>query len=185
MGPGRPLSRRELMRLGLAALTAGAAWPGRVARAAVDRAAPRSLAFRNLHTGEEVSVAYRVDGRLVPEALREIDWVLRDHRTGEARPMDPRLLDLLAELRDALDTDAPFEIISGYRSPATNALLARTTTGVSRASLHVSGRATDVRVPGLSLAALRDRALGLRRGGVGFYAVSDFVHVDVGRVRSW
>ena len=166
--------------LGAAALS----WPRRVTadEAAAD---PRELAFRNLHTGEEIDVVYRADGQLDPGALREIDWVLRDFRTGEARPMDRRLLDLLWRLRAALDTTAPYEVISGYRSPATNAMLARESRGVSRVSLHMKAMAIDMRLPDRPLLALRDAALGLRLGGVGYYPASDFVHVDVGRVRWW
>jgi len=146
---------------------------------------PRALAFRNLHTGEEVDVVYRADGQVDHGALREIDWVLRDFRTGEARPMDQRLLDLLWRLRVTLDTTAPYEVISGYRSAATNAMLARESRGVSRVSLHMKAMAIDVRLPDRPLMAVRDAALGLRRGGVGYYPASDFVHVDVGRVRWW
>ena len=146
---------------------------------------PRTLAFRNLHTGEEVDVVYRADGQVDPGALREIDWVLRDFRTGEAHPMDQRLLNLLWRLRAALDTTAPYEVISGYRSPVTNAMLARQSRGVSRVSLHMKAMAIDVRLPDRPLLALRDAALGLRLGGVGYYPTSDFVHVDVGRERWW
>jgi uncharacterized protein YcbK (DUF882 family) len=117
--------------------------------------------------------------------LREIDWVLRDFRTGEARVMDRRLLDLLWRLRTTLDTTEPYEVISGYRSPKTNAMLRSQSRGVSRVSLHMQAMAIDVRVPGHSLTAVREAALALRLGGVGYYAASDFVHVDVGRVRYW
>ena len=111
--------------------------------------------------------------------------MLRDFRTGEARQIDRRLLDLLWRLRTALDTTEPYEVISGYRSPKTNAMLRREGRGVSRVSLHMQAMAIDVRVPGCSLTALRDAALALRLGGVGYYGSSDFVHVDVGRVRFW
>jgi uncharacterized protein YcbK (DUF882 family) len=147
--------------------------------------APGRLAFRNLHTEEEIDVVYRVDGRLDPGACREIDWILRDHRTGELRHMDPALLDLLSLLRGALGTEEPFEIISGYRSPKTNAMLARASQAVSRRSLHMQGRAIDLRVPGYDLPELRATALHLHLGGVGYYPASGFVHVDVGRVRWW
>jgi uncharacterized protein YcbK (DUF882 family) len=172
--------------LRLAALAMGAPWARQVAAdddpAATD---PRALAFRNLHTSETVDVVYRADGQLDRGALREIDWVLRDFRTGEARQMDQRLLDLLWRLRVALDTTAPYEVISGYRSPRTNAMLARESRGVSRVSLHMRAMAIDVRLPDVPLTALRDAALRLRLGGVGYYPGSDFVHVDVGRVRFW
>jgi len=181
--PTRLPGRRDVLRF--AALAATLPWGRRATAAPAATGDSRALAFRNLHTGEAVDVVYRVDGRLEPEALREIDWVLRDFRTGEARPMDPRLLDLLWRLRGALDTTEPYEVISGYRSPATNAMLAREGRGVSRASLHIKAMAIDVRVPDRPLRALRDAALGLRLGGVGYYPASGFVHVDVGRVRFW
>jgi uncharacterized protein YcbK (DUF882 family) len=183
--PARPAlpSRRAMLRLGVVGV-AILPWTRRLSAdgAAAD---PRTLAFRNLHTGEEVDVVYRADGQLDPTALREIDWVLRDFRSGEARPMDRRLLDLLWQLRRSLDTTAPYEVISGYRSPTTNAMLARESRGVSRVSLHMKAMAIDVRLPDRPLLALRDAALGLRLGGVGYYPASDFVHLDVGRVRWW
>jgi uncharacterized protein YcbK (DUF882 family) len=171
--------------LRLAALAATVPWTRRAAADGSLASAPRALAFRNLHTGESVDVVYRVDGQLDVGALREIDWVLRDFRTGEARQVDRRLLDLLWRLRAALDTTEPYDVISGYRSPKTNAMLRRESRGVSRVSLHMQAMAIDVRVQGRPLAALRDAALTLRSGGVGYYAASDFVHVDVGRVRFW
>jgi uncharacterized protein YcbK (DUF882 family) len=111
--------------------------------------------------------------------------VPRDFRTGEARPIDRRLLDLLWRLRSALDTEEPSEVISGYRSPATNAMLRRAGRGVARGSLRVRAMAIDVRIPDRPLTALRDAALGLRLGGVGYYPASGFVHIDVGRGRVW
>ena len=145
----------------------------------------RALALHNIHTGESIRAEYWVDDRYVPGALRQIDWLLRDYRTDEVREIDRRLLDLLGMLPYALETREPFEVISGYRSPATNAMLAATTNGVARSSLHVAGLAIDIRVPGRSLSALRDAARALGRGGVGYYPASNFVHVDVGRVRHW
>jgi uncharacterized protein YcbK (DUF882 family) len=177
----RRLSRRGVLRLGLAGAFGLSAIPG-WARSA---AAPRGLALRSLHTGEFLDTVYWSDGRYVPEALARIDWVLRDHRTEEVNRIDRRLVDLLAALRGVLETGEPFHVISGYRSPATNAWLAHTTGGVSRRSLHVEGMAIDIRVPGRSLRALRDAAVSLGGGGVGFYPASEFVHVDVGRVRFW
>ena len=171
--------------LRLAALAAIAPWARWTMADGGPESEPRALGFRNLHTGETVDVVYRADGQLDHGALREIDWVLRDFRTGEARRIDQRLLDLLWRLRVALDTTEPYEVISGYRSPATNAMLRRQSRAVSRVSLHMQAMAIDVRVPDRSLAALRDAALALRLGGVGYYAASDFVHVDVGRVRIW
>jgi uncharacterized protein YcbK (DUF882 family) len=177
-----PVGRREILHAGLAALAVlvapGAAEPG-------GRRQALALAFRNLHTGELVRRTYWADGRFDPEALRDIDRLLRDHRTDEVRPIDRRLLRLLSALRSRLDTGKPFEVVSGYRSPASNALLRRTTSGVAADSLHVQGMAVDVRVPDRPLAAVRAAAIALRGGGVGYYPESGFVHLDVGRVRVW
>ena len=154
---------------------------------AVPRPPPRRLAFYNTHTRESVDVVYWADGRYRPEALEQIARVLRDHRTNEARTIDRNVLDLLFELRARLKTDRPFHVISGYRSPESNAYLRglSRTSGVARLSQHMLGRAIDVRLPGLEIEAIRDAALAMRRGGVGLYPESDFVHVDVGRVRKW
>ena len=177
-----PLTRRRLLTLGSAA-TLATCLP-RTAYA-VPRPAVKSLAFHNLHTGERVEAAYWRAGSYVVEARAEIDTVLRDFRTGDIAPIDPRLLDLLHALRQRLDTDAPFHVISGYRSPATNAALAAKSGGVAKKSLHMQGMAIDIRLPGRDLKAVWREARGMRRGGVGLYAKSDFVHLDVGRVRYW
>jgi uncharacterized protein YcbK (DUF882 family) len=145
----------------------------------------RSLSFHNLHTNESLKTIYWQGGEYVESSLADIDRVLRDHRTGDKHPMDRRLLDLLCELRMKLDTTEPLQIISGYRSPATNAMLHSQSEGVATHSLHMDGMATDIRVPGRALALLRKTALSMKAGGVGYYPSSDFVHVDVGRVRSW
>ena len=156
----------------------------------VPAASPRAarghdLAFRNLHTGESLTTTYRVDGQRLPEACRRIDRLLRDHRTGEVAPISIQLLDTLYELHGRLDATAPFEVISGYRSPKTNAVLANASSGVARGSLHMRGMAIDIRVPGCSLRRLRTAAVALKAGGVGFYPKSGFIHLDVGRVRYW
>jgi len=117
--------------------------------------------------------------------LREVARVLRDHRTGIEGAIDPKLLDLLHALRAVLGTSRAFQVISGYRSPATNQMLAASSRGVARDSLHTRGMAIDIRIPGVALEHLRDAAMRLKGGGVGYYAQSNFVHVDVGRVRSW
>ena len=119
------------------------------------------------------------------EGVSQIAYLLRDFRTDTVHPIDLRLLDLLSLLRQRLFTDAPIQIISGYRSPQTNAMLEHETDGVSANSLHMEGEAIDLRVPGRSLALVQEAALGLHAGGVGYYPHSDFVHVDVGRVRRW
>jgi uncharacterized protein YcbK (DUF882 family) len=147
----------------------------------------RSLAFENIHTGEKVKVDYWVGGAYQPQALAEVDRVLRDFRTGEVHPISPPLLDLLADLRLQLETAEPISIISGYRSSLTNAMLrgAREHSGVATKSLHMRGMAVDLRIRGRALASLHKAALSLRGGGVGYYPTSDFVHMDVGRVRTW
>ncbi len=147
----------------------------------------RSVALDNLHTGEKLLIEYWQQGRYVQDALAQVNHVLRDFRSGDVHPIDPRLLDLLALLRQNLETSVPFGVISGYRSPATNARLRgeNAHSGVATKSLHMQGMAIDIRVPGRRLASLRDTALALKAGGVGYYPASDFVHVDVGRVRRW
>lgn len=145
----------------------------------------RIVALHNLHTGENVSAVYWSEGRYQQDALRRINWLLRDHRTGDVHPIDPRLLDLLTSLRSHLNTREPVQVICGYRSPATNAMLEGTTEGVAHNSFHVHGKAIDIRVPGRRLAGVRQAAVKLRVGGVGYYPRSDFVHVDVGPVRHW
>jgi uncharacterized protein YcbK (DUF882 family) len=179
------IPRRAWLRGLLAGAVVSCARVTRAGQPPGDPDGPRRLAFRNLHTGEAVEVVYRVGGRYDIAALREIAWVLRDHRAGEARRVDRALLELLSRLRDTLGTTEPYEVISGYRSPATNALLVRTTDGVAPRSLHVQARAIDLRVPDRPLEAVRAAALALRRGGVGYYPRSGFVHVDVGPVRWW
>lgn len=158
--------------------------PG-LARAALTDGTGRELSFRNLHTGETLRAAYWEGGQYQPDALAEINHILRDHRTGEVYPMERDLLNLLSDLKRGLDVQEPFEIISGYRSPKTNAKLAAGSNGVAKRSLHMRGMAIDVRVPGVELATLRDTAVAMERGGVGYYPKSGFIHVDIGRFRTW
>lgn len=176
-----PLSRRQLLGYGLAAVSL-ACMP-RVLRAATD--ATRSLSFVHTHTGETLSVAYCCNDVYDPQALAQVNHLLRDFRSGELHPIDPALLDVLHDLQVRADREAVFEIISGYRSPQTNSSLRSHSSGVAKRSLHMEGKAIDIRVTGYSTAKLRDLALGLQRGGVGYYKGSDFVHVDTGRVRAW
>lgn len=180
------LSRRHLLTAGLAAAAGAALCAPGVALAAVPRTvAPRTLAFENLHTGERLRATYWKGGTYDGGALADINHVLRDHRTGEVAPIDPALLDLLHRLHGVMGGAAPFQVISGYRSPKTNAALAAHSSGVARKSFHMLGMAIDVRLPGRSLRSLRDAALRLKEGGVGYYPKSDFVHLDVGPVRRW
>jgi len=150
--------------------------------------APRRVKFHNLHTDEKLDAIYWEGGQYVPDALHAVNHVLRDFRTGDVHAMDPGLLDLLVALSAKTETNAPFHVISGYRSPRTNAMLRAeggAETGVAKKSLHLEGQAVDIRLPDVQLAHLHAAALSLGRGGVGYYPVSDFVHVDVGAVRQW
>lgn len=152
------------------------------ARAAL--APPRTLSFYHTHTGERLTVTYAENGRYVPGALREVDHLLRDFRTETTHPMDPRLLDQLVALNRCCG-ERTFEVISGYRSPQTNAMLRHASSGVATHSLHIEGRAIDVRLTGYETARLCNAALAMASGGVGFYPRSDFVHLDTGRFRTW
>jgi len=155
--------------------------------AALRRVAPhgRSLCLYNAHSGEELETTYWAKGEYLPEALNDVNQIMRDHRTGEIESIDVRLLDLLHAMGLVLDPQEPYHIISGYRSPKTNALLRRHSKGVASKSLHMCGRAVDIHLPGCELSLLRRVALDLRAGGVGYYPGPNFVHVDVGRVRCW
>jgi len=159
---------------------------GLVPLAAVARSGERrSLSFLHTHTGESLDVAYFRGGAYDPLALQRVNHLLRDFRNDQVHPIEPEVLDILFELQTLADRSAPFEVVSGYRSPQTNAVLRRHSTGVAEHSLHMQGRAIDVRLSDFPTRRLHELALGMRRGGVGFYASSDFVHLDNGRVRFW
>lgn len=146
---------------------------------------PRFAHVHNLHTGESLRAVYYENGRYVPDAMSELMKVLRDWRSGEEHLMDPRLFDVMHAVRGRLDTSAPFQIISGYRSAKTNAMMRERSHGVAQNSQHVQGKASDVRLEGVALHHLRAAAADLGAGGVGYYPVSNFVHMDVGPVRQW
>lgn len=146
---------------------------------------PRVLELFNTHTAETLRIAYRSATGFVPDALAKLQWLLRDHRANEAAPIDPLLFDQLAALAAAAGVAPRYQIISGYRSPHTNAKLAAAGRGVATKSLHMQGKALDVRLRGVPCDVLRDLALDAVEGGVGYYRKSDFVHLDTGRVRSW
>ena len=144
------------------------------------------MRFLHTHTGEKLDVVYRDGNSYVPGALTELDHFLRDYRNGEVRHYDPRLFDLLYKLLDAAGRpEAWINVVCGYRTPQTNAYLRSHGHSVAKHSLHMQAMAIDIRLPGTSTAKLRDLALALHEGGVGYYAGSDFIHVDVGRVRRW
>jgi uncharacterized protein YcbK (DUF882 family) len=157
-----------------------------LSRHAPASAAPsRTLRFDHTHTGEKLTVTYTAGDRYLPSAMLEINRFLRDFRTGDMHAIDPQLLDQLHMLATLTASPAPFEVISGYRSPATNSSLRARSGGVAAHSLHLDGRAIDIRLANVALADLREAALSLRAGGVGFYPESNFVHIDTGRVRRW
>lgn len=176
-----PVRRRLLLAAGAAAGTAIAS----PALAGMASQGIRKLSFNNLHTGERLSTTYWEDGSYIPDALSTINHLLRDFRTGDVYPIEPKLLDLLTLLRAKLDTQASLQIISGYRSPKTNAALHEQSDGVASSSLHMKGMAIDIRIGGRETSKIRDAAWSLAVGGVGYYPKSDFVHVDVGRPRRW
>lgn len=145
----------------------------------------RTLAMTNLHTGEKQIATYWEHGQYIPEALAAFNRVLRDHRTGEVATIDPALFDMMVTLHKLVGSGKPFEIISGYRSPATNAMLHAQSNGVATRSLHMDGKAIDLRLSDRPLLSVRKTALAMQRGGVGYYPGSNFVHIDTGRVRQW
>ncbi len=177
--------RRDLIKFGLALGAGALTGAGRAFASGIAGDDVRQLAVHNLHTGESLKAAYWEAGSYVPDALQAVNHVLRDHRTGDVHAIEPHLLDLMTTLSRRVESTKPFQIISGYRSPASNASLHAKSNGVATHSLHMQGQAVDIRLEGVSLTQLRDAALGMQIGGVGFYPGSDFVHVDVGRVRRW
>jgi len=149
-------------------------------------AQPYHLRLFHTHTGERIDLVYRIGDQYIPGALDRLDRFLRDHRTGHIHHYDPRVFDLLSDLTASVDrANAELHVICGYRTPWSNQFLRTHTVGVAMHSLHMEAEAIDIRLPGLKTSALRDAALALHRGGVGYYAKSNFIHVDVGRVRRW
>lgn len=182
---GYRLCRRGFLKAGMVAL-GGCIFPKGLLGAVQETRKPeRYLSLYNLHTGEALKTAYWFKGEYLSGALSEINHILRDFRTGEVKPIDTGLLDLLHTIHDTLGSQEMLHIISGYRSPTTNDHLHEYSPGVAGHSLHVQGKAADIRLPGCSLSTLRQTAMSLKCGGVGYYPGSDFIHVDVGRVRYW
>ena len=161
------------------------ATPGVFASVASVAGRDRELSFYNTHTGEKLAATYWSDGNYLDDGIEEISWLLRDHRAGIANSMDPKLLDLLYQLQTKVDRSGEFHVISGYRSPGTNDMLSKRSNGVAKRSYHMLGQAIDVRLPGFDTRQLKKAAIALKGGGVGYYSSSDFVHLDVGRVRYW
>jgi uncharacterized protein YcbK (DUF882 family) len=173
------LSRRRWLHLAATGLAVAAA------PAWASLASTREVAFDHLHTGERLSLTYYREGRYIDDALSSINHLLRDFRTGDVHPIDRRLLDLLHTVQASIGSKAPFQVISGYRSPATNEVLRNASSGVATRSLHMQGMAIDVRLPDTRTSQLRETAASLKIGGVGYYAASNFVHLDIGRPRQW
>lgn len=145
----------------------------------------KMISLQNPHTGDRLRLTYFERGLYIEDALQEIDYILRDYHTGAVHPIDPALLDQLYELKLRLGVSRPFNVISAYRSPETNANLRRHSDGVAKNSLHMQGRAIDIRLDGYHASTIRDAALSMQRGGVGYYSASNFVHLDTGDVRTW
>lgn len=179
-------SRRLFLRNTAVLAAAGVAAPLAARATVLTRPVGRSLVMDHTHTGEHLDLVYANSDQYVPAALQKLDRFLRDHYSGQVGSMDPKLFDLLHRLRLELRARRPLQVISGYRSPHTNQMLKTTRGGgVAKRSLHMDGKAIDIRLPGVPLADLRDAALSLRAGGVGYYPKDQFVHVDTGRVRHW
>lgn len=179
------LSRRRFVKLGTMAVAAAILPRPAFGSDTKKSVAEKSLRFYNTHTGEKLNSVYWADGKYLAHSLREVNYILRDPRNNEVHDIDTRLLDLLFAIRLELDASQPLHIISGYRSAETNAFLRAHTTGVAENSLHLVGKAIDIRLPGRELYHLQKVAVALRGGGVGYYPKSNFIHVDIGRVRYW
>ncbi len=181
MNPIDNKSRRGLLKAGFGGVFTALMLPLERAGAMHER----RLAFYHTHTGKRLDVVYKRNGEFVPEALSVINTFLSDFRTGDVAEMDPHLLDLIYDLREALGSEGTYEVISAYRSPATNDMLRQRSGGVAKNSQHLLGKAIDVRLGDVDLTKLRDTAIAMQRGGVGYYASPNFVHIDTGRVRRW
>ena len=188
----KTLDRRSFLAIGAATL-GGVLLPSlnNIASAAtykngvISSGGSRRLSFRNTHTGESFSGVYRVGNKYLPDAFKQINMVLRDFRTDQVYPMDPRVIDIMHAVHSRTGKNTPFDIISGYRSPKTNNMLRANSSGVAKKSLHMEGRAIDLRMEGFSSARIRDIASSLESGGVGYYSRSNFVHMDSGDIRTW
>jgi uncharacterized protein YcbK (DUF882 family) len=183
--PDHCLLRRDFLKLGL--IATGAVLNPISALAASDSGSNplKKLSFYNTHTNERLQVCYSRNGNYDIKALSKINYILRDHRSGEVKAIDTQLLELLHALSHKTNPQEPFHVISGYRSPATNKKLRKKSNRVASRSLHMKGKAIDIRIPGFSTRQLRNVARKMKIGGVGYYPKSDFVHVDIGRVRYW
>lgn len=177
------LNRRKFLKYSIAVAATGTFT--NTIQASTDKSSERTLEFVNLHTDEKLRSSYWSNGEYDPNSLNDINYLLRDHRANEVHEIDIRLLDLLYSLHTNTHSSAPYHIISAYRSPLTNEKLRQQTSGVAKKSMHMQGMAIDIRLPDVELKQLRDAAISLQAGGVGYYANSNFLHLDIGRPRSW
>ncbi|PHS25764.1 MAG: hypothetical protein COA83_04950 [Methylophaga sp.] len=177
-----PTSRRRFLQFGIG-LTASLATPSLFANTL--KQPERKLALLNLHTGESVDATYWAEGEYQANELAAINSVLRDHRTGDVEAIDQNLIELLNLLHSKVDSNQAFHVISGYRSPKSNAVLRQNSNGVAKKSFHMKGMAIDVRLPKCQLATLHKAAVSMQAGGIGKYSNSDFLHIDTGHVRQW
>ena len=174
-------SRRRFLAFSACAATAVLARPSIV----LAHTKERTLALYNMHTGESAKTVFWADGEYVKDGLDEISQLLRDYRTADVIPFDPRLIDTLYHLRRKVDAHRPYHVVSGYRSPKTNAILRKNDRSVAKNSYHMRGMAVDAYLPKVALSKLHHAALSLRAGGVGYYPKTGFLHLDSGRIRSW
>ncbi len=179
-------NRRRFLQLGLGATTALLLPNAFAGLSSSSIAQPeRKLSLLNLHTGEHLKTTYWAEGQYQTSELEAINHILRDHRTGDVYRMDNDLLNLLNVIHQKMDSKQAFQVISGYRSPKTNAALNKKSSGVAKKSLHMQGKAIDIRLPGHQLSDLRKAAINCQTGGVGYYPKSDFIHIDTGHIRRW
>jgi uncharacterized protein YcbK (DUF882 family) len=183
--PTHGISRRRLLRPGLLAAVVPCISRPALALEHPAQQRERSLDFYNVHTGESLTTVYWIKGTYVPGALWDINYILRDHYSDQVKPIDPQLLDLLYMLNRLVGLRDAFHIVSAYRSPATNAMLRLSHAGVAEHSIHVEGKAVDVRFFARDLVPVHHLATALQWGGVGYYPRASFVHLDTGPVRSW
>jgi uncharacterized protein YcbK (DUF882 family) len=180
-------SRRRFLKQALCGCVVASGASGIATAGILDAfaATHKTIALHNPSTGDQLALTYFEQGRYIKEALRDINYLLRDYHSGDVHPIDPMLVDQLYDLKQLLGIRRPIQVISGYRSPATNHQLRRQSQRVAKHSLHMEGRAIDIRIEGMSTRVLKNAALAMQRGGVGYYHREDFVHLDTGDIRAW
>ena len=178
-------TRRKFVNFSIAGMALLASGALKVIPASARQTVGHEVSIKNAHTGERFQGVYRIGSYYVPGAFRKINRVMRDHRTGDIHPIDPKLIDTVSRIQRDCRCGQAVEILSGYRSPKTNNMLRSKSSAVAKNSFHMKGQAADIRVPGSSSSKVRNTARALRVGGVGYYPRSNFVHVDTGSVRTW